>query len=150
MAVKPYKYRLPRIKRPPASIGAKRPPKEPENLTGYVQDKNASDIEERYARGLNKNPRVLWYVFREPQIAPAGFPGSVDLDFLVSTPAFYPIQIDGEYAHASAAQRERDRLNDAVLDDYLRRTLDAHPVQRVPWIKLETQEDADRVVAESF
>lgn len=148
--MKPFKYKIPRAKRPPVSMGAKRPPKEPELLTGFVQDKPASDIEERYAKALAKNPRVMYYNFRTPLMAPTGFPGSIDLDFLVFTGVYYPIQIDGQYAHKSATQRERDRLNDAMLDDYLGRTMDARPVERIPFYKLEDQEMTDRLVAESF
>jgi len=150
MVIKVYRYPIPRPKRPPVSRGARPPLKEQELLTKSVQGEPASDLEERYARALAKNKRVMWYTFRVPLMAPAGFPGSIDLDFMVFTGSYYPKQIDGQFAHKSAAQRARDAENDATLDDYLYRNMGAHPVERIPFYKLESQESADRLIMESF
>ncbi len=120
-----------------------------EGLTGMVQGMEASDIEERFARALDNNPNVDGYTFRSTFIAGRMMPGSVELDFLVySLGEAVPVQVDGEYAHKSAEQRETDMLKDAQLDATLAGA--ARPTERIPGDLLSNQENANRLVLERF
>lgn len=148
--MKPYK--LKKIRKPvPDMRAVNRPVKEVEmeNLTGFVRGKKASDIEERFGRALDKNPRVSNYLFQVSYIAGMNLPGEIRLDFLVfSGGTSWPIQIDGEFAHKTAAQKAEDAIKDAILDDHLKGQ--AQPVQRIDGELLDTQENADKLVRRLF
>jgi len=127
------------------------PTMEKEILTGLVQGKDATDIEEYLARALEK--QGIAYKFQTSYIAQMSLPGEVRLDFLVHYEGlYYPIQVDGEYAHKSAAQKERDRQRDAILNRRLAGL--TQPVVRVPSdaqrYDLTEQKSADDFVREFF
>ena len=145
----------PRIKwkkktRPPQQAWRKNRPEEQkkpdEALTGYVQGQNASALEERFARSLDKHPRVQWYDFIKTYVAPPGVAGSKELDFLVGAGLLYPFQIDGDWIHKGAAARAQDQQSDAEIDVILQGS--AQPVRRIKGHELETQEMSDRLVEE--
>ena len=143
--IAPYKYKLPpktkvdrRLKR---SISVA----DDENLTGLVQNMDASDIEERFARALRK--RDIRFTFQPSYFQGRNVPGEIRLDFMVDAGWPLPVMVDGEYAHKSAEAQAEDRIKDALLDDHLRGT-GALPVIRITGDLLQTQEDADRVVNE--
>ena len=147
----------PRIKwkkqaRPPQKAWTKnRPeeqPKPDEGLTGYVQGQDASALEERFARSMDKNQRIQWYDFQKSYVAPPGVAGEKTLDFLVGAGLIYPIQIDGDWIHKSASARARDRDSDAEIDQILQGS--AQLVKRIGGHELETQEMSDRLVEELF
>lgn len=124
-----------------------------EFLTGFIGDKKASDLEERFANALNKIG--LDFEF-EVQLLPGENPrflqgsqrnqlGAVEIDFLiVQNETMFPVQIDGEFAHKTAEQRERDKEQDQRLDDSLRQ-FNAYPVKRVPFYEIETPEQAEQI-----
>ena len=119
-----------------------------EGFVGEIQGYKASDIEERFARALDK--RRLGYDFRTVYNGRRNQTGSVELDFeVVEAGLMYPFQIDGQFAHKSGAQRDEDRMKDAILDDILRGRASA-PVQRVAGHLLETQAEAEAAVREYF
>lgn len=119
-----------------------------EGFTGQIQGLKASDLEERFARALDKRKNVISYEFRKPFVAGRNMPGEIEVDFSVYDGSYYPIQIDGEFAHKSAAQRTSDEMKNIVLDGLLKGS--AHPVQRIRFDRLQTQEAADHVVREIF
>jgi hypothetical protein len=119
-----------------------------EGLTGLIENWKASDIEERFYRALRKSPNVISNEFRTAEVAGRNLPGEVEVDFMVFDGQYRPIQIDGEYAHMSAQQREGDRMKDAILNNYTQGW--AAPVVRIPGYQLQTQADADRIVKEMF
>ena len=150
----PYRYRKVRKPSTPRVTNRVSTQKEEEELTGFVQDWEASDIEERFAKALNKIDKV--FSFREHYFGPArNTPGAVEVDFMVEDGSWFPIQIDGEYAHRTAAQREKDRLNDARLNQYFQK-YGINPIQRIPDGKqyvvgdLDEQESVDQIVKELF
>lgn len=122
-----------------------------EGLTGQVQGKQASDIEERFARGLSKNSQVLSFEFRTLYFSPAGVGGGAELDFLVRAGINWGVQTDGAFSHKSAEQRAHDVLQDARLSDYLLGAgIIDQPIVRVPGDRLQTQADADATVKGMF
>ena len=118
-----------------------------ESLTGLVQDQSATDIEERFARALNKYD--ISYDFQVSKLAPYNTPGEYRLDFLVDAPwGLIPVAIDGEYAHKSAAQKATDQLKDF---EFMSKTGNKYePVQRVTFDKLMSQDDANEFVVENY
>ena len=148
-SIKPYKW-----KKPPRSPGLgklNRPQvtNVGEELTGIVQGMGASDIEERFAKALDRakgEARIDGYGFREARVAGRNLPGEVELDFAVYAGELYPFQIDGGIAHKSAAQKEEDSVKDALLNESIR----GFPVERVPGYLLETQDMANEFVDARF
>jgi hypothetical protein len=133
-----------------------RPPKQPlnriqttnegERLTGFVHGKEASDLEERFARALDGAGKE--YIFEYEVLGPTTIPGQENqVDFLVEE--VYPTEIDGEFTHKSAEQRAHDQLRDAVLNEYMSKD-GWQPINRIGGHRLQTQEDADRVVQETY
>ena len=143
--MRPFRYKL----RP-------RPPKQPlnrlagtsndERLTGFVKGKEASDLEERFARALDAEGKE--YQFEVEVTPPTSIPGQENqIDFLVEE--IYPVEIDGGIAHKGAAQKANDLLRDAILNDYLS-GFGWFPIERIPGHKLETQEATATIVKELF
>lgn len=135
--------------------------KDEEHLDQVVQGKAASDIEERWARALDKRDRVESYEFIVHEITGANLPGEAQLDFLVySGGQAFAVQIDGDFAHRSAEQKANDAIQDARLSEAMRGQL-APPypaagvvanglIARVPGHLLETQAAADALAQEMF
>ena len=148
-AVKAFQYKT--VKAPQTAFRHDRPQvmNDGEVLDKEVQGQAASDLEERFAKALDKNSRVTGYEFRVPYLAGRSMLGEVELDFAVYAPLLYPVQIDGEIGHSSAEQIAKDLFNNARLDEHLR-GIAAAPVVRVKWLDLQTQDDADQLVREMF
>jgi hypothetical protein len=150
-----YKAKVFRFKadRPPVDIfplnRIKPLPRSDEGLTGLVHGIPASDIEERFARALDR--LGIPYEFQKNLLAPANLPGNYKLDFLVYNPKdgrLYPIAVDGEFAHKSAEQRAKDKLKDIVLNSA--KQGEYQPVERLDYTKLDNQEIADQTTADLF
>jgi hypothetical protein len=141
-----------KIEQPARNIGALNRPQEQGNLVetfaGEIQGKDASDLEERWARTADK--RGDGYDFRTANVVGRNLPGEVELDFLmyVNPEQPQPIQIDGEIGHNTKAEQDEDAVKDAILNEELKGY--AAPVIRVKWDKLQSQEDTDRTYAEIF
>ena len=142
---KPFKYKL-----------SPRPPKMPlnriagtsedERLTGFVQGKEASDLEERFARSLDKLDKK--YVFEYEVLAPVGIPGQENqIDFVVEETR--PIEVDGNFVHKSGSAKAEDQIRDAILNDFLSQ-YGWEPIMRISGDRLEDQQHADAVVGELF
>jgi len=94
--------------------------------------------------------RRIGFTFRPVFLGGRNMPGSIEVDFLVDYfGEYFFVQVDGEYAHKSAAQRQRDAMNDAILWDAFMETL-AAPVIRIKYDELINQENADFEVEELF
>jgi hypothetical protein len=119
-----------------------------------VQGKKASDIEERFARALESNKRIDGYSFLQHYFGPTRTtPGAVEVDFMVQAGGeVYPVQIDGEYAHKTQQQRDKDAQKDQILNKYFAKFGNIKAVQRIPDITrmhagiLDDQESADMLV----
>jgi len=143
---KPYKYKLPR-KQAAWPVNRIEGFTDAEVLSGTVKGWPASDLEERFARGLDKLGDVIQgYAFRVPYIAGRNLPGEIEVDFLVYLPEPLPVMVDGQYSHRSAEQKTKDAENDAILNDHLMGV--ALPVRRVKDFELQDQEMADATARE--
>lgn len=120
---------------------------DPELLTRVVQGQKASDLEERFARGLDRNPNVYGYEFQPSYVTGRNLPGELRPDFIVYEPIMQPVQIDGEFSHKTAEQHASDAVKDALLDEVLKGS-GALPSVRIPGYKLQTASDVDEVMRE--
>ena len=132
------------------------PKREDENLTGVVQDKDASDIEERGARAVDKIPD--WsYTFRI-RISPLtgqlteyfqNIAGEYEIDLLCQRgKQMKPILIDGEVSHFLASwQKVQDEQREAVINKALKK-YGADPVVRIEYWKMADQRIADITMRE--
>jgi hypothetical protein len=142
--IKRYKYR----KVPKENILQSRKPtiaSDKEQLMGSVNGANASDIEERFARALNKRKKD--YIFRVP-LGTRGEPGWKELDFLVIDGGYFPVEIDS-MGFIHQGQETADVFKDAFVMDYLK-AYNPYPVKRIPGERLATQEIADNTAKELF
>lgn len=154
MLPKPYKFRKKRkTRRPRPQQSIEREAKQ-EDLSGFVQGQEATDIEERFAVALYKNK--LSFSFREHYFGPArNTPGAIEVDFMVFDGSWWPVQIDGEFAHKSATQQDEDRAKDAILNNYFSQS-GVNNVIRIPDGDiyqhgiLDEQDDVDRLVEETW
>lgn len=111
-----------------------------EQLTGQVQGKKASDLEERFVNVLNEHPGVDQIRFRTVYDAGASRTsfGSIELDVLFRCNGqWYAVQIDEEYFHSSAEARARDRQRDDRLFEILKGYGVQH-INRVESVYLDT------------
>ena len=116
-----------------------------EQLLGFVQDTNASDIEERFAKALEKQNKD--YMFRVP-LGQIGEPGWKELDFMVIDGGYFPIEID-EMGFIHQGKETQDALKDAFVMDYFK-DYNPFPVKRITGERLATQEIADQTAKELF
>lgn len=150
---KPYKYRVRSPGVPDYSGGASlNRVGEKEVFTGVVQGKKASDLEERFARSLEKNG--IGFEFRvriSSMIAGArrltkvfaNLPGEVEIDALVQHDRTIPVMIDGFIGHMMAPwQQERDQEKTAIVNDFGKQ-FGWQEVVRIPFTELETQTLSD-------
>ena len=145
--VKQYKYKL-----------SPRPPKVPLNrlaghsdeevLSGYVKGREASDIEERFAKALDDADKD--YDFQVEFMTPFSIPGQEkEVDFVIYDGQPQPVEIDGVYAHKSGEQKANDVARDAILNEQLGQQ-GYLPIIRIPGYVLETPEAADKLVEEKL
>ena len=150
----PYQYKKRREPARPRVANRVRIPALQEGLTGFVKGLDASDIEERFAKALDK--LGLEYSFRDHYFGPArNTPGAIEVDFMVHSGNWQPVQIDGEIAHKTVGQRSEDRRKDQRLNNYFSRHGINHVI-RIPdgvrhtFTALDTQESTDTIVRGLF
>lgn len=144
--LEPFQYRVRKKKQP---VNVRKTPTtatEPEQLVGSVHGYNASEIEERFAKALDK--REITYWFRVAINAERGMPGWKELDFLVEHFGIWPVEVeDVTYVHRGTSAE--DALKDAITMESLK-DYNPHPVIHVTNFELETQELADATVRRLF
>ena len=122
-----------------------------EELTGSVQGRKASDIEERSARAMDKIPDWTYtFLVRVSPLtgqltqAVRNLAGEYEIDFLAQRGnELLPINIDGEVSHFLAQWQEvQDNQRSAVINAALEK-YGARPLVRVPFFELDTQDRAD-------
>jgi hypothetical protein len=147
--LKSYRYKFEGTPKEPIVPVVPIEDKEIEQLSGQVNGKTASDIEERFAKSMAGMQTVKGYQFRYVFFGPRNSTGSVEVDYLavLAGGRAYAILIDGEYSHKSAAQIGRDKLNDQKLWSKLRGQISAPPI-RIPADKLSNQEMSDATAKE--
>jgi len=119
--------------------------KDAEQLTGMVQGMDASDLEERFARALDK--KGLDYYFRVA-MGGRGDPGWKELDFLVISNGYHPVEIE-DITFIHRGKSSDDELKDAMTMDFLKE-YNPYPVVHVTNERLGDDDSADLVVREMF
>lgn len=131
-------------------------PNPAEELTGLVQGKRASDLEERSARSISKIPD--WSFTFRVRINPithrlsevfTNMRGELEIDFLaIRGRIMIPIMVDGEISHYMESwQREVDLRKRAEVDDAMR-AYGALPTVSVAYYELANQVLSDRYYRE--
>lgn len=155
MPIKPYKYRQQRIAPPEYTRENVQRVGNEEVLTGQVQGMNASDLEERVARALDK--LEISYGFRERISSAAigtrrltsqfaNIKGEVEIDFIAERGQVYPIFVDGQISHYfTPYQADKDKEKTAVTNEFGRQ-FGWHEAIRIPFWELETQDMTDRTI----
>ena len=142
---KTFKYKL-RPRPPEMPLNRLAGARETERLTGFVHGKEASDLEERFARALDRAGKD--YRFEYLVLSNIGLPGEENqIDFVVDD--IYPVEVDGNFTHKSAEQKAHDQQRDAILNEQLS-DWGWYPIDRIPGDFLETQEAANQIVGEKF
>jgi hypothetical protein len=148
MTIKPYKLKVPsrrtprfRVNRLKRNLGVE------ENLTGWVNGKNASDIEERFAKALRA--KRVDFKFRVDVRTAISIPGrDREIDFLIDLGGRWrAVEVDGEIGHKNMGQKSRDVVREIYINESLRKE-GILPIARVHWRKLQNQEMAARAVLE--
>ncbi|MCB2179447.1 hypothetical protein KQH61_05950 [bacterium] len=148
--IKPYKYPTPNTRMPRLTLNRLQPPgDEEEELTGWVNGKPASDLEERYARGLRA--MKLEFSFQVEFSTAVSLVGEDKVvDFVVQYGGMYfPVDINGAIGHSSSAQRGRDAVRETLLNEIFDQRGMAH-LQTVWYDELGDQTAADLVVKRMF
>lgn len=160
--IKPYKYRnrptlAPELNTGKSLIrtGTK------EVFAGVIQGKKASDLEERFARAMDKLGIEYQFRVRISSLAAGtkrklstaftNLPGEVEIDMLAEHHGRgVPIMIDGFIGHHRAPwQADVDREKKNIVDDFGKQYGWQETI-RIPFYHLETQELADRKAKEIF
>jgi len=114
-------------------------------LTGWVHGLEASDLEERYARGLKASELDFSFRVKIPVMTLQ----KKEIDFLVYKGTKWPVETDGPMGHTTSAQKGFDDLREALLSPIFW-ALGWMPLKRVKFWQLDNQDEADRVVREMF
>jgi len=141
-----FKYKIPRANHGRLPYGQISNNVPRETLSGAINGKKASDIEERFFRALSNDPRIGGVEFRVPVISARNLPGQLEVDFMFTAGAqTLAIQVDGEYAHKTTTQKQQDAQKDVLANNYLRK-FGVMPIQRIDGDYLATQEEANSIV----
>jgi hypothetical protein len=144
---KPFQYKITRERKTERGRRVQREV-EDENLSGFVNGEPASKIEERFAIALRK--RRLDFDFQYNVWTAYSLPTQDRVvDFVVYLPPPQPIEVDGEIAHKTVADKEADRVRDGVIDEEMAR-YNWPPIKRVRGDDLQKQDAADLIIREMF
>lgn len=146
-------FRFPKTKKKVEFPGILRPPKKDigggEILTGFINGRKASELEERFANSLRSVG--LGFYFQWIMNTEYTLPDQAkNVDFIVYVGnRVYPVEIYGSYFHSSAG----DRLHDANRERELNREFDKFGWERLTIIwdyELFDQTQADNTVRRLF
>ena len=141
-----YKWQPPRAVERPRPL-REDPLQDIEALRGEVRGQPATDIEERLYYSLVKKYGSNKVDFQPTVIGTRNIIGEIRPDFVVDEGMVLSVwYADGEYAHKSAEQKERDSMQDEILFHRMQGAVE-FPI-RIPGDDLQTQEDADKAVEE--
>jgi len=144
----PYLYDIPSGRDPGLNLGRLKSVsflRDAVPLTGWVHGLEASDLEERFARGLKTSELEFHFQVKIPVMTLQ----KKVIDFLVDVGTKWPVSIEGYIGHSTAAQQGLDELRESLLNPIFLK-LGWMPLRRVKWHRLDNQDDADRVVREMF
>jgi hypothetical protein len=147
--MQPYQYKTGKKSVSPDKSAQVLGMRDGEVLTGFIRGQPASNLEERFALALDQIS-TLSYEFQPSYIGARNTSGEVKLDFMVYQGGqMFPIQIDGDYVHKTAAQREEDKVKDEQLDQYLSPYL-AMPTMRLKEDDISSVAEAKALIERLF
>ena len=125
-------------------LGQIKNPADPIPLTGWVHGKEASDLEERFYRGVrNTGISDEDIHYDVPVRVTAGMRlEEKKVDFMIDLGVMQPVEVDGYIGHHTSAQQGYDQVRETLLNAEFRKR-GIHPLKRVKWWQVETQEMAD-------
>lgn len=154
--MKPYRYRQQRIATPEYTRENVQRAGDQEVLTGQVQGMDASDLEERVARALDK--LEISYGFRERITSDAigsrqltqrfaNVKGEVEIDMLCDVGGqMVPVFVDGQISHYfTPYQADKDKEKTDITNEFGRQ-FGWREAIRLPFWDLQTQDMTDRTV----
>jgi hypothetical protein len=119
-------------------------PTDPIPLTGWIHGKEASDLEERFYRGV-KSAGILDedIHYNVPVRVTNGMRlEEKEVDFMIDLGVMQPVEVDGFIGHHTAAQEGYDQVREMLLNAEFRKR-GICSLKRVKWWQVETQEMAD-------
>jgi hypothetical protein len=146
--LKPYKFKTAQIDAPP-SLDTSPPP---EVLTGYVNGKEASKLEERFAMALDFYD--LRYIFQYEVASAYSIPGEGKLiDFIVYDGGVpMPIEVGSAFVHKSPAEQQAELQRTQILNPILQ-AIGIQPFNEFSHLPLDRPadlEDAKELVRSLF
>lgn len=143
----PYLYPKPKKEREFIPLNRIPFPPSDEQLSGFVRNEPASDLEERYAKALTRMDKE--FDFQYEVYAAGTLPGEEKLvDFVVWDGGIpFPEEVDAAFTHKTAEQKGYDRIRDALVDESLSKD-GFQPIRRIDGERMNTQEGADQVAME--
>jgi hypothetical protein len=144
-----YVVKVPKSRKPRFTVNRMppRPSGDEPPLTGFIGDEPASDIEERFSRGLRQSRIRSIFQYELPTLIT--LPNRDNkVDFLIEFGGVWSaVEIDGEIGHKTLAQKENGLIRDIFVNEELAKS-GIRPIVRVPWHNLENQEAANRAARE--
>ena len=146
-ALQPYEYKRVRARRPEPSF--ERPLGEQEILTGFVNGKTASDLEERFANALEEVG--LDYIFQYIVETAYTLPDEgKKVDFVVNDGGTeVAVEPGASFIHGTQSEKERSRQREAIINPILA-LRGIGPIIMLPLDRPSSAEDARELVAEVF
>lgn len=154
MKLKLYRYVHRPLKAPEFRSDGIRRTGNAEVLVGKIQDKTASDLEERLAKGLDKLKVAYEFRARISSAAVGGqhltstvrnIIGELEIDHLIYNNQIIPVLVQGEIGHFfTKYQRIQDAEKINAINEF-GSTQNWHEVVEVPYTELKTQDAADSV-----
>jgi len=147
MMANPYLYRKPSKRAANLNLDRLRQLKnqsDPIPLTGWVHGKEASDLEERFYRGV-KNAGILdedLHYDVPVRVTNGMRPEEKKVDFMIDLGVMQPVEVDGYIGHYTASQQGYDQIREMLLNAEFRKR-GIRSLKRVKWWQVETQEMAD-------
>lgn len=152
--MKSYKYRIRPTAAPQHTPAGLSRTGSTEVLSGTVQGKTASDLEERMAKAFDKlkigyefRARISSLAMGERKLTKivANLPGEIEIDHLLFSDQVVPVMIDGEISHfMTPYQRLEDEERTNSVNEF-GKSLGWREVVRVPFTEIKTQDEADSV-----
>ena len=136
-----YTYKIKKRRVPITGVRTPTAARDAEELSGIVRGFQASAIEERFARALER--RNIDYYFRYA-LGNRGLPGWRELDFLVIWFGYRPFEIE-DISFIHRGTQAEDAWKDAQTMDFLKQ-YNPYPVQHVNNTQLYDQDAADATV----
>jgi hypothetical protein len=121
-------------------------PSDPIPLTGWIHGKEASDLEERFYRGVKNTGILDEDIHFDVQVRVTSGMRKVEkkVDFMIDIGVIQPVEVDGYIGHSTAAQQGYDQVRESLLNAEFRKR-GIRSLKRVKWWQLETQEMANAI-----